>query len=280
MKTIGFIDYYLSEWHADNYPTWIKEKTNGEYVVKYAYGHIEPPKELTDRVSNKEWAETQGVELLDTMEEVIEKSDYLIVLSPDNSEMHYELSKLALESGKPVYIDKTFADSKEEAERIFAIAKKSGSPCFSSSALRFSDKLKDVVSEDITTIIGTGNGNPAIYVIHQLEPILMLMGYNVDKVMFLDNPQTPSWVLHFDDGRTATMAMFKGSPVSLKICHGASEETIVVNDEFFLNLMGAIVEMFETGKQPIEHQETIKIMAIREVCVKAMDKPLTWFEVK
>ena len=28
MKTIGFIDYYLSEWHANNYPDWIK---NGMY---------------------------------------------------------------------------------------------------------------------------------------------------------------------------------------------------------------------------------------------------------
>lgn len=25
MKKIGFIDYYLSEWHANNYPIWIKE---------------------------------------------------------------------------------------------------------------------------------------------------------------------------------------------------------------------------------------------------------------
>ena len=24
MKKIGFVDYYISEWHANNYPGWIK----------------------------------------------------------------------------------------------------------------------------------------------------------------------------------------------------------------------------------------------------------------
>ena len=25
MKKIGFIDFYLDEWHANNYPAWIRE---------------------------------------------------------------------------------------------------------------------------------------------------------------------------------------------------------------------------------------------------------------
>ena len=25
MKHIGFVDYYISEWHANNYPAWFKE---------------------------------------------------------------------------------------------------------------------------------------------------------------------------------------------------------------------------------------------------------------
>ena len=36
MKKIGFVDYYISEWHANNYPTWIKEaceKLGTEYKV-------------------------------------------------------------------------------------------------------------------------------------------------------------------------------------------------------------------------------------------------------
>ena len=39
MKTIGFVDFYLSDRHANNYPAWIKqanEKFGLEYKVAYA----------------------------------------------------------------------------------------------------------------------------------------------------------------------------------------------------------------------------------------------------
>ena len=38
MFKIGFIDYYLDEWHANNYPAWIKKATNGEMQVTHAWG--------------------------------------------------------------------------------------------------------------------------------------------------------------------------------------------------------------------------------------------------
>jgi len=41
MKTVGFIDYFLDEWHANKYPAMIKERTNGEFQVKYAYGKVD-----------------------------------------------------------------------------------------------------------------------------------------------------------------------------------------------------------------------------------------------
>ena len=40
---IGFVDYYLDEWHANNYPALIKEVSGGEMEVAYAYGHIDSP---------------------------------------------------------------------------------------------------------------------------------------------------------------------------------------------------------------------------------------------
>ena len=278
MKIVGFIDYYLNEWHADNYPKWIKDYSDGEFEVKYAYGHIEPT--IPGLITNEEWAEKQGIELVSTMEELIEKCDCIIVLSPDNSEMHYELSKLALESGKPVFIDKTFADSKAEAEKIFAIAEKSGSPCFSSSALRFSEILGAVDKTAINSVISMGNGDPKIYIIHQLEPIVAMMGGDVEKVMYLGNAKCPSWQLVFADGRTASIAMLKNEwGYTFRINHDNKNEMIKINDDFFKFEMYAIIEMFRTGKAPVDHSETIAIMAIREACINAMDKPLEWVSV-
>ena len=52
MKIVGFIDYYLDEWHANNYPRIINELTEGEFQVKYAYGKIDSP---IGGITNAEW---------------------------------------------------------------------------------------------------------------------------------------------------------------------------------------------------------------------------------
>ena len=200
MKKIGFIDYYLDEWHANNYPRFIKECTKGEFEVAYAYAKIDSP---LNGMTNKEWAMKQNVELLDTIEEVIDKSDVLIVLSPDNPEMHEELTDLPLKSGKPVYVDKTFAPDKETAIRIFKNAEKHGTPCFSSSALRFASELNDIEKGEIYKIYSEGPGTYEIYSIHQIEPVVMLMNCRAKRVMGLGDEKHPSIIIEFEDGRYA-----------------------------------------------------------------------------
>ena len=148
MKKIGFIDYYLDQFHANNYPEMIKKASDGRYEVAYAYGMVD----AEDGLTNKEWSEKYGVELLDTIEEVVEKSDVLIVMSPNNPEMHEQLCDLPLKSGKLVYVDKTFAVDKESALRIFANAEAHNTPCYSSSALYFSTELNDIDTDKIVKL--------------------------------------------------------------------------------------------------------------------------------
>ena len=52
MKTIGFVDYYISEWHANNYPAWIKaacEKIGADIELKYVWAEI--PTSPVDKVT-------------------------------------------------------------------------------------------------------------------------------------------------------------------------------------------------------------------------------------
>ena len=40
MKSIGFADYYISEWHANHYPEWIRKASvelGYDFEVKYAW---------------------------------------------------------------------------------------------------------------------------------------------------------------------------------------------------------------------------------------------------
>ena len=97
MKKIGFIDYYLDEWHANQYPDWIERASGGTMKVTCAYGKVDSP----NGRGNAVWCRDMGIELLPSIEAVIDNSDYLIILSPDHPEFHEELALLPLQSGKP-----------------------------------------------------------------------------------------------------------------------------------------------------------------------------------
>ncbi len=76
---IGFIDYYLDEWHANNYPNWIREASNGEMEVSLAYGMIDSP--IGGR-TNAQWCADMGIAQAATIAEVVEQCDGIIVLRP------------------------------------------------------------------------------------------------------------------------------------------------------------------------------------------------------
>ena len=116
---IGFIDKYLDEWHANHLPEWLRDATNVEEI--YCYEQMPSPHE--GGISGKEWAQQHSAILCDSIEEVIEKSDFLIVLAPNYPESHEELCDLPLRSGKPTYVDKTFAPDKEMARKLIELAK-------------------------------------------------------------------------------------------------------------------------------------------------------------
>ena len=276
MKKIGFMDYYLDEWHAKEYPKLIDELSSGEFKVCYAYGEIDSP----TGVANVEWAKEFGAELLNTIEEVVLKSDFLVVLSPDNPEMHEKLAEIPLKSGKHTYIDKTFSSDKATAERIFTLAEKYNTKCYSSSALRYADEYNDINKSDIVKIYSQGPGSYEIYSVHQLEPIVMLMGVAGKRVMFTGDNDFPSMIIEFTDGRFAYMSQYHNSNFELTLINKDNlGDRKVVSSEFFKIFISEMLDFFETGTVKVKAQETIDIMAIREAGLKAIKTPFKWVNV-
>ncbi len=106
----------------------------------------------------------------------MEKSDYLLVLSPDNCEMHEQLCQIPpCAAASPPMWTKTFAPDDDTARRIFAIAEEHGTPCYSTSALRCAAEYQEIDPATVIAISSWGPGDLETYSIHQLEPIMMLM---------------------------------------------------------------------------------------------------------
>lgn len=279
MKKVGFIDYYLDEWHANNYPEFIKKQSGGRYEVCYAYGKIDSP---IGGITNEEWAKNHGIELLGSIEEVIEKSDVLIVLSPDNPEMHLELTDLALKSEKLVYIDKTFAPDRDTAIKIFENANAHNTKCFSSSALRFADELKNIDTDKIYKIYSEGPGTYEMYSIHQIEPVMSLMKNRAKRVMALGDKHHPSYIIEFEDKRLVQIYQRMDEEATFRITvvyKDNKADVFNIKSDYFSLFIDAMIEFFDTGEIPVPKEQTIDVIAVREAGIKAFEKPFNWVNV-
>jgi len=276
MKIIGFIDYYLDEWHANNYPKRICEASGGEMQVKYAYGKMDSP--LPGGRTTQQWCQEEGIQQVGSIEELIEKCDCINVLSPDNPEMHEELCELPLKSGKPVYVDKTFAETRASAEKIFQIAESHGTPCFSASALRFASELDAVDKSQVTGLVSVGPGLLSNYSIHQIEPIIYLMGPEVARVQFTGTQALPGAVLEFKDGRRAHFSHHGWDcPFAMTVdLAGGGCLRHEVNSDYFGGFMKAMLAFFDGGPEVVGHQDTIAVISAREAAIKAAANPGCW----
>ncbi|NMB96466.1 MAG: hypothetical protein GYA02_07635 [Clostridiaceae bacterium] len=284
MKKIGFIDYFLDEWHANNYPQWIAENCRDkgrDMEFAYAFADIDKPGGL----DTDSWCEKYGAERLSSIDELVEKSDYIIVLSPDNPEHHERLSNLPLMSGKPVYIDKTFSPDLKTGIRIFEHAEKYGTPMFSSSALRFAKELAEYPNEKVNPdtlefVSTTGPGSFETYSVHQLEMIVSLMGPGVKRIKSLSTKNDRTLIMECPDGRRASMHQMSQLPFQLTLqLKNGDGRYISECTEFFQGLIDSMLNFFETGKPPVPKEETLTIMALIEAGSKALANDDTWINV-
>jgi hypothetical protein len=216
MQKIGFIDYFLDEWHANNYPRMIAEASGGDMAVAYAYGMIDSP---LGGLTTEQWCARMGTRQCGTIDEIVEKSDVLIVLSPDNCEMHEALCQKPLSSGKRTYVDKTFAPDGATARRIFAVAERHGTPCYSTSALRFAAEYRDIDPAKVRAVNAWGPYGFETYAIHQLEPIMMLTKGSPKRVLATKGEKYSQMLIEFEDGRYATLSNYEeGSPFMMNVC--------------------------------------------------------------
>lgn len=277
---IGFIDYYLDEWHANNFPTWIKEYSNGEMEVAYAYAKIDSPKE--GGLTTDAWCKEHNIPRVNTIEELVEKSDAIIVLSPDNAEFHEELCQIPLKSGKPVFVDKTFTDTKAAAIRLADLAKAHNTPCYSASSLMFAEEFTSIERGSVQNIVSFSPGVLQIYAVHQIEPIMYLMGQDVDKVIFTGTAEKAAYTLSYPDGRRAHLSHhgWGASHGMIMDFKNGDAKNVMIQSDFGRVSTEDMLNFFKTGKVTIPLEDTIKVMAVIEAVLKAAKTPDTWVPVE
>src|SRR6056297_1437516 len=108
-----------------------------------------------------------SVEILESIEDVAEKSDALLLESCDGRQHLEQFSRIAPYK-KPVFIDKPLACSYSDAKEIANISKEEDCPFFSASSLRYYSGISDCLSKNRKGMVAS---------VHAFGPVDLLDDY-------------------------------------------------------------------------------------------------------
>jgi hypothetical protein len=244
-----------------------------------------------DRVAayTKELHEKHGVEIVDSIDELLKRVDVVLLESVDGRP-HLAQARAVFQARKPVFIDKPVAGTLADAIAIYELARESGTPCFSSSSLRFSPgiagmksnpKVGDVIGCDAYGPCHLEEHHPDLfwYGVHGVETLYTIMGTGCQSVTRVQTEGTDLVAGVWKGGRVGT---FRG------LRQGASDYGATVFGSRGIAPSGGyagyeplvveICKFFRTGKPPVSAEETIEIFAFMEAADESKrqgGKPVT-----
>lgn len=234
-----------------------------------------------------------GVELVDSVDELLKRSDAIMIMSLDGRK-HLEQATKVLHAGKRLFIGRPLAASFEDAVAILKLSEKTGVPCWSSSQHRFSPGFIGMKNHpEVGKVLGcdfyggcpTDPTHAELYwhALHTIEAIYAVMGPGVETVRCTSTPLVESITGVWKDGRVATYRGIKKEGGALKYSgtvfgdkgvsvagvygHGVPVKGVVPTNDEYMGYKGIALEMgkfFRGGPVPVPPRETLEIFAFME----------------
>jgi len=238
------------------------------------------------REYNRILREELGIRFVESLGELLNLVDAVMVLSQDGS-VHLERARPFLEAGMPVFVDKPFTCSLNDALRMAEIAEKHNAPLFSSSSLRYALEVQKVsergsewgkvVAADAFSPAPTHPRNPGLfhYGIHGVETLFALMGKGCRRVRCVYHDDGEVVVGEWEDGRIGTVRGVRKGAYAYGftvICERQAWATTIDTRFIYRELLKRVVEMFQTRKPPLDISETLQIVAFIEGAKKSAEQ--------
>ncbi|MDT8301728.1 MAG: Gfo/Idh/MocA family oxidoreductase [Sedimentisphaerales bacterium] len=242
-------------------------------VVGYSGGSPDIPSSA-NRVENytNQLRDKYSVEIVDTIEELCEKVDGVLLESVDGRP-HLKQAIPVIKAQKPLFIDKPMAGSLADVLEIFRLAKENNVPCWSSSSLRYgpgvigmrnNKEVGEVLGCDAFSPCSLEEHHPDLYWygVHGVEMLFTIMGTGCETVRRVQTPNCELVVGIWKDGRVGTFRGVKNG----KSGYGSmvfGTKGIVPGGGYggYEPLIVEIIKFFKTGNIPVPEEETIEIFA-------------------
>ena len=212
-----------------------------------------------------------GVELVDSIEALLAKVDVVLLTSVDGRP-HLAQVTPVFKAGKRVFIDKPLAASLEDARKIAALSKSTGTPFFSASSVRFHSGIPETrastsigkqLKVQATYVLNPIEFHPDLfyYGIHGVEALYAVMGTGCASLSRKIDGGLDVTTCTWKDGRTG---VFRGLPkadatqplVRMAGDKGSAETAGAADNE---GIVRAIAEFFHTGRTPVDNAQTLEV---------------------
>jgi virulence factor len=224
--------------------------------------------------------EKLGVSIAGKPEAMIGNVDGMLIESQEGG-VHCDRARPFLEAGIPCFVDKPFACSIQDALNLVKLAENKKVPIFSSSSLRYAPEVVKFLSQpDHGRVLGAFSYGPAPlharnpglfhYGIHPVELLYAVMGPGCEQVTCTHNSDVDLVTGHWRDGRVASIRGIR-SGAGLYGCVAFTERGVynipVELRYIYRELLKKIVEMFATGRSPLDIRVTVEIVAFIEAAL-------------
>ncbi len=212
--------------------------------------------------------EEMGIEIVPSIEALLKKVDAVIMNSVDGR-VHLSQAKPVLEAGIPLFVDKPMTASLKDAKELVALSKKTGTPFFSSSTLRYCQEVIDLKKEDVIGCVAYSPckfdpTHPDLfwYGIHGVETLFTVMGPGCESVQRTTVEGADVVTGVWKDGRVGTFRGIRDGSYGYGVVVFGKKgiEQTKIRARYDL-LVVEIVKFFRTKKAPVSPEHTLEILA-------------------
>ncbi len=179
----GFDMDYMKDCPYPSIPKYLNKHNSDEERLKSAkVSHIwTQDKDLSCHIAKSSKIEN----VCEDLEEMISEVDGVII-ARDDYETHYDLSKLFIDAGLNVFIDKPIENSVIKAQKILSLERFNGQ-IYSISSLANDPRVIDAKQNiksfgKVKYIYGTAPGKWDRYAIHLIDVLLMILGKDLNFI--------------------------------------------------------------------------------------------------
>ncbi|MCP5115504.1 MAG: Gfo/Idh/MocA family oxidoreductase [bacterium] len=219
-----------------------------------------------------------GVKIVPDIPTLCSEVDGVLLTSVDGRP-HLAEARQIFASRKPVWIDKPLAATLEDAREIARLASEAGVKWWTSSSLRFADRITALPRDGITGAITWGPGpfeehhhlDLSWYAIHPIEMLYALMGPGCVEVTRTYTAGADEIVGRWRDGRIGSVRALRpyGSYGAIVF---RGKEAVQSNPEAstgYRPLVVEIVKFFQTGVVPVPVEESLEIFAFMDAALRS-----------